>query len=178
MCDHQCCFVHCYAGNVGSMHDRQVFGLSEVKLYMDDAAKFPHNSHLVGDSAYTLHEHLLVPYRDNGHLTLKQNNYNFCHSSARMAIERSFGFLKGRFRSLLTTLDLECGVNLVPTYVIACCVLHNICLLKDDEFPGVLETPLVAEDDVQIHGESVGTNLRGAIKRAIICDQLAIRHIL
>jgi len=110
-------------------NDQRVFGLSELKNYLDDTTKFPNNSHLIGDSAYTLHEHLMVPYRDNGHLTQKQKNFNFCHFSARMAIERSFGFLKGWFRSLLTTLDMK-RVDLIPKYIMACCVLHNICLLK------------------------------------------------
>ena len=64
--------------------------------YIDDPSKFPNDGHIIGDAAYTNNEHL-VPYRDNGHLTVKQKHFNFCHSSARMAIERSFGLLKGRF---------------------------------------------------------------------------------
>lgn len=175
MCDHQCRFIHCYAGNVGSVHDQRVFRLSELKNYLNDATKFPNRSHLVGDSAYTLHEHLIVPYRDNGHLTRKQKNFNFCHSSARMAIERSFGFLKGRFRSLLTTLDMK-RVDLIPKYIIACCVLHNICLLKNDEFPDPHETPLV-EENIQACGELFAINRQGAIKRDNICDQLIIRNV-
>lgn len=175
MCDNKCSFIHCYAGNVGSVHDQRVFRLSEVKNYLDDPTKFPSNTHLIGDAAYTLHEHLLVPYRDNGHLTQKQKNFNFCHSSARMAIERSFGFLKGRFRSLLTTLDMK-RVDLIPKYIIACCVLHNICLFKDDEFPDPHETPPV-DDNVQVRGELVAINRQGAIKRDNICDQLPLRHI-
>ncbi|XP_029341195.1 uncharacterized protein LOC115033189 [Acyrthosiphon pisum] len=98
VCDNKCRFIHCYAGNVGSVHDQQVFRLSELKNYLDDATiYFPINTHLIGDAAYTLHEHLLVPYHDNGHLT--QKKFNFYHSSASMAVERSFGFLKGQFRS-------------------------------------------------------------------------------
>ncbi|CAI6374953.1 unnamed protein product [Macrosiphum euphorbiae] len=57
VCDHKCRFIHCYAGNVGSVHDQRVFRLSELKNYLDDATKFPNNTHLIGDSAYTLHEH-------------------------------------------------------------------------------------------------------------------------
>lgn len=72
MCDHQCLFINCYAGNVDSVHDQRVFRLSELNGYLNDATKFPNNSHLIEDTAYTLHEHLLVPYRDNGHLTQKQ----------------------------------------------------------------------------------------------------------
>lgn len=76
-----------------------MFRLSEVQSYLGDELKFPEDCHLVGDSAYKLHENLLVPYRDNGHLTERERNYNFCHASARIVIERAFGLLKGRFRS-------------------------------------------------------------------------------
>lgn len=70
-------------------------------------SKFPDDSHLLDDAAYNIHEHLMVPFRDNGHLTNRQKNYNFCHSSGRMTIERAFALLKGRFRSLLTILDMS-----------------------------------------------------------------------
>ncbi|XP_050056194.1 putative nuclease HARBI1 [Aphis gossypii] len=30
VCDHQCKLIHCYAGNVGSVHDQQVFRLPEL----------------------------------------------------------------------------------------------------------------------------------------------------
>ncbi|KAE9532671.1 hypothetical protein AGLY_009752 [Aphis glycines] len=116
VCDHQCKFIHCYAGNVGSVHDQRVFRLSELHEDINNPTKFPNNSHLVGDVAYTLQEHLLVPFRDNGHLTEKEKNYNFCHSSSQMAIERSFGLLKSRFRSLLITLAME-RVDLIPKFI-------------------------------------------------------------
>jgi len=122
-----------------------VFRLSELHEDINNPTKFPNNSHL-GDAAYTLQEHLLVHYRDNGHLTEKQKNYNFCHSSSRMAIERSFGLLKGRLRSLLTTLAME-RVALIPKCIIACCVLHNICLLKNDDFASTVVPEAVHERD-------------------------------
>lgn len=75
-----------------------MFRLSEVSTYLNDPTKFPNNSHLLGDAAYTIHEHLLPPYRDNGYLSDRQKNFNFYHASARMVIERSFGLLKGRVR--------------------------------------------------------------------------------
>ncbi|XP_026467738.1 putative nuclease HARBI1 [Ctenocephalides felis] len=134
ICDARCKFIHCYAGNVGSVHDARVLRLSEVNDYLNDEHKFPNESHLVGDAAYPLHKHLLTPYRDNGHLSARQKNYNFCHSSARIAIERAFGLLKKRFRSLLTVLDMN-RTDLIPEYIIAFCVMHNICLLKNDELP-------------------------------------------
>lgn len=114
----------------------------------------------------------MVPYRDNGHLTDRQKNYNFCHASARMAIERAFGLLKGRFRSLLTVLDMG-RVDLIPEFILACCVLHNICLLQQDELP-VLE--------VEFSENGYNNNRRrdqhvGSTKRDLICNNLLMRDV-
>jgi len=148
--------------------------LSEVHNYLEDPEKFPNNSHLVGDAAYSLHEHLMTPYRDNGHLTNKQKNYNFCHSSSRIVIERAFGLLKGRFRSLLSILDME-RVDLIPEFIIACCVLHNICLLHNDDFPVETNFPVENNDDV-LRNPTRGNNA-GYTKRNVICDNLPMRNI-
>ncbi|XP_043283152.1 putative nuclease HARBI1 [Venturia canescens] len=133
VCDHERRFTHCLSGHVDSVHDQRVFRLSEVNEYLNNSRKFPHDCHLVEDSAYTVHKHLMVPYRDNGHLTERQRNYNFCHASASITIERAFAMLKGRFRSLHTMLDVE-KVDQIPDFIIACCVLHNICLLQSDKY--------------------------------------------
>jgi len=66
-----------------------------VADYLNVAEKFPANSHILGDAAYELHQHLLTPFRDNGHLTERQRNYNYRHSTARVAVERCIGLLKG-----------------------------------------------------------------------------------
>ncbi|KAI4454271.1 hypothetical protein MML48_10g00001239 [Holotrichia oblita] len=173
VCDHSGRFLHCYAGHVGSVHDQRVFRLSEVHGYLGDAEKFHDDCHIIGDSAYKLHENLLVPYRDNGHLTERQRNYNFCHASARIAIERAFGFLKGRFRSLLTVLPMR-KVDLIPAHIIACCVLHNICLLRGDDLLIAVNEgdadnvpPNVQQDAAQV----------GAVKRDLICQRLLMRAV-
>lgn len=51
-------------------------------------------------------------------------------SSLRSVVERSIRLLKGRWRKLglLDHIDLELMVHLI----LASCVLHNYCLLKDD----------------------------------------------
>lgn len=145
--------------------------------YLSDPEKFPNDCHLVGDAAYPLHKHLLTPYRDNGHLSARQKNYNFCHSSARIAIERAFGLLKKRFRSLLTVLDMN-RTDLIPEYIIACCVLHNICLLKEDEFP---IDEIIEENaninDINDNGQNRALLAEGVEKRNRICDQLIIRNV-
>lgn len=125
-------FTNIYVGNVGSVHDSRVFRLSSLQQYINDPSRFPNDTHIIGDATYRLHEHLMVPYSDNGHLTERQKNYNSCHSSTRIVIERAFAYLKGRWRSLLHVLPVN-DMKFAPYQIFACCVLHNICLLRRDE---------------------------------------------
>lgn len=163
-------FIHCLVGHVGSIHDQRVFRLSELNEYLQDANKFPQDSHLVADAAYTLHNNVMTPYRDNGHLTEGQKNYNYCHSRARIAIERAFGLLKGRFRSLLTVLDME-RVDCIPDFIIACCVLHNLCLLKHDDL--IITELNITEDNYNIQPLMEYRNRNaGQLKRDMICNEL------
>lgn len=140
MCDHQNLITHCYAGYPGSVHDQKVFRQSEVADYLNGREKFQADSHILGDAAYELHQYLLTPFRDNGHLTERQRNYNYRHSVARSAVERCTGLLKGRTRSLLDRLPMQ-RVDLMAEYIIACCVIHNICTLRNDDLPIIIIPP-------------------------------------
>lgn len=52
------------------------------------------------------------------------------HAQTRQVIERTFGLLFGRFRRL-RYVDMT-KTELIPSTIIACCVLHNICLKYND----------------------------------------------
>ncbi|XP_011685790.1 PREDICTED: uncharacterized protein LOC105448748 [Wasmannia auropunctata] len=97
-----------------------------------------------------------------------------------MAIERAFGLLKGRFRSLLTVLDME-RVDIIPSMILACCVLHNICLLRGDEFEDINPNNVPESENVYgnniTHAELSNANRRGLIKRDYICEQLQMRDV-
>ncbi|XP_046403859.1 protein ALP1-like [Ischnura elegans] len=175
VCDHKGIFTHCFVGHVGSVHDARVFRLSRLYDYLGDALKFPNDSHIIGDSAYALHTNLLTPFADNGHLTRRQKNFNFCHSSARMVIERTFGLLKGRWRSFLNELVMW-NVSLIPYHVMAACVLHNICQLRRDAIPNVVVAERVVED--QPFGRVVEEDRVVAVeKRNIISAALVLRNV-
>ena len=73
---------------------------------------------------------LLSPFRDNGHLTGPQINYNRKHAQTRQVIERALGLLKGRWRRL-KYIEME-NVEEVPSVVSGACVLHNFCLIVDE----------------------------------------------
>ena len=80
----------------------------------------------VGDPAYPLPPDLMVAYKNNGHLTAKEDKFNNCLSAARSSIERAFSLLKGRWRRL-KYLDMT-NIDRIPFVIIAFCVLHNVCI--------------------------------------------------
>jgi len=98
------------------------------------------NFHVLGDSAYPLEKCLMVPYRDDGHLTEKQKKFNYVLSVSRCSIERAFGYLKGKFRRL-KYLDVN-DLGAVPSLITACCVLHNFILQTEHD--------TVIQDDVEV----------------------------
>lgn len=104
---------------------------------------FPDDKHLLADKAYTIQPCIMVPYRNNGHLRPEETRYNDIHSSSQMVIERTNGLLKGRFRSLLEKLPFT-RTDLIPYYVLACCVLHNICLSMGD----LVDTPIILDENL------------------------------
>lgn len=160
-------------GHPGSVHDQRVFRQSEIATYLGDEDKFPSNSHLIGDSAYVLHQHLLVPFKDNGHLSAAQRRYNFYHSSARVVVERCFALLKGRMRSLLYCLPMT-RVDLLAAYIIACCVVHNMCILNRDELsiiPVTSATNAAMQDHIN-ERQANGNN--GIYKRNMVMNALQI----
>lgn len=102
---------------------------------------FYENSHILGDAAYPIDPYVMVPFKDNGHLTEGQVKYNICHSQGRTMVERSLGLLKGRFRSMLDRLP-KTRTDLIPKYIIACYILHNICVLQKD----FINIPIIVND--------------------------------
>ncbi|KYN44206.1 hypothetical protein ALC56_01328, partial [Trachymyrmex septentrionalis] len=59
------------------------------------------------------------------------NSLNLILCSIRIKIEKTFGYLKGRFRRLkfLELLDIE----FIPKLITAACILHNTAIKENDE---------------------------------------------
>lgn len=91
----------------------------------------------MGDSAYPCLKQVLVPYKDNGHLTHAQRTFNSKLSSCRVVVENAFGCLKQRFRQLYH-FKLRDIVRMVQI-IHACCVLHNLANMEELE---LLEAPI------------------------------------
>ncbi|XP_066589735.1 putative nuclease HARBI1 [Prorops nasuta] len=133
ICDPHRKFIDVFIGYCGSVHDARIWQLSKIKHAIDSNPQryFPENTHLLGDSAYPISKTLLVPYRDNGHLSDIQTNYNRKLSANRMVIKRSFGLLKARFRKLKYVYMYD--TDMIPLIILTCCILHNICIDNEEE---------------------------------------------
>lgn len=127
VCDNVMRFIYVYADRAGSVHDARVLRVSSLGHELENGTIFGGSKyHLLGDSAYPLLPNLMVPFRDNGHLTPAQVRFNAVHSSARCTVERAFGRLKGKFRRLcrLETTKLSYVVPIIESAF----TLHNFIL--------------------------------------------------
>lgn len=133
VCDNSKTFRYVYADRAGSVHDARVLRVSSLGDMLENGTVYlsedKENYHLLGDSAYPLLPNLIVPYRDNGHLTATQVRFNNIHSSTRSVIERAFGRLKGMFRRLR---GVDCTHPMNALYMIeAAFVMHNFILYHE-----------------------------------------------
>lgn len=64
----------------------------------------------------------------NAQVGSPEERYNFRQASARNCVERCNGVLKTRFRCLLGERKLRYLPQKVGTIIIACAVLHNLCI--------------------------------------------------
>nr|XP_017210663.2 NACHT, LRR and PYD domains-containing protein 3-like [Danio rerio] len=131
-------------GQPGKVHDARVFCLSSLFDGGSSGTLLPTWTEtfeaidvplfLLGDSAYPLSHWLMKPYPEGRGVTPEQIKFNHRLSQARMTVERAFGRLKGRWRCLLK--QCEAHITLVSRIVSACCVLHNFCEVRNEEFYG------------------------------------------
>ena len=131
VCDYECLFTDIYAGWPGRVHDTRVFTPLSEQLPM-----LPPDHRSIGDSAYPLTPSMMVPYK--GALTPAQDSFNTKLSQARQCIERSFALFKCSWRRMkyFDESDIEHMCN----SIVACCVLHNLCLLHNDSAANMMSS--------------------------------------
>lgn len=133
VCDSKYRFRNIYFGFPGSCHDAHVWNSSPLgKALQTGKIALPENVHLLADSAYPLSTFMMVPYKDNGHLTHEQKKFNYCLSSTRVFIEQSFGILKKKFQ-ILEYVDIR-RTKEIKYVVVACLVLHNFIINREKNY--------------------------------------------
>lgn len=106
-----------------------VFPLQKTELV--HGVKVPYL--IVGDPAYPLSPWLIKNYPFTAGITKEQDSFNAYLNRGRVVVEMAFGHLKGRWRRLSKTMEVE--VNFAPTILSACCVLHNLVESREEDFP-------------------------------------------
>lgn len=133
ICDHNRRFIDCFAGYPSSVHDSRIFRNSDIykKICENHEAYFGPNEYILGDKAYPCLSWCIPPYIERRHFTANHRKFNMILAQTRQIIERTFALLFGRFRRL-KYLDMN-KTELVPCTIIACCVLHNLCLMCETD---------------------------------------------
>ncbi len=123
-----------FCGFPGGSHDAYIFRWLDlfVERLVDIAQLFSSTQfHIVGDGAYPLLSYLLRPTRHKAGMPLYLKRYNRSLFACRQLIERVFSLLKGKWKVLYR--GVETGDYLkVSLVALACCVLHNFCILNGD----------------------------------------------
>lgn len=151
-------FTNIYCGEPGSLHDSRVLRRSPMyeTAFANQIQLFPDETFLIGDSAYPSLPWLVPPYKDNGHLTPQQIEFNYMLSSTRMSVERAFGNLKGRFRRIKFFNEYR-QMPFIINVVVAACILHNYCIDNNDtyDFPeyhdeNILNDNVIIEPNIRV----------------------------
>ncbi|KAI2642371.1 hypothetical protein H4Q32_029933 [Labeo rohita] len=179
LCDHRGKYLDIFVGYPGSVHDSRVLRNSPIYL---KALYPPEGYHILGDGGFPCRSHpisLITPYREPLQ-NASQRRFNFHHAKARSIIERSFGYLETRWRSLFFK-ALEVKPEFAPE-VITCTILHNICITNGDIIEpeeGQLDGDDL--DDLQVRDPQSGEHTRERLAAALSApndDNLppALRH--
>lgn len=176
VCDHSGRFLDVFVGPPGDLEAESVFLASPL------AEELPHwcqgRHHLLGGPGYPLREYLLTPY-DTPPLPLspREAAFNERHERARAKIDEAFALLKGRFRQL-HFLEFVTA-NKMRRFIMACCVLHNLCVRAGDVQLGQPEQPDSSGQGLAVGGgqseeaEEEDERELGSVKR----DQLALGFV-
>lgn len=171
-------FIDVCTGFPGSLHDARVFRISNLfaRAENDEILTEPVRNingvqvgpQLLGDGAYPIKPWLMKPYPRIGHLTRSQRNFNRQLSKLRVNVENAFGFLKGRWRCLGTGALYE-DIDLVPHTIIACCILHNICIDMNDNYDTSDDDDDDSDNDDDCRDrDNAGQTVREAIRQHLV----------
>lgn len=144
ICDDKGRFIDVFVGYTGSVHDARVLKNSPVYT---EALYPPAGRCILGDGGYPCLSSpicIMTPYREPVRDPVHAN-YNRKHSRARNVIERAFGMMKTRWRSVFFK-ALEVSPTFVPLVVTSCAILHNLCIANGD----IVEP----EDDEGLDGDA------------------------
>ena len=115
----------------GRAHDARVWRNSAVFIKLSTG--YTGDKYFIADSAYPISRHLLKPYstQEAAAAPVKQH-FNNVLTKDRVLIENVIGQWKCRFQMLRVALRLS--LELVPKFILATAILHNIGKYLNDNY--------------------------------------------
>lgn len=158
-------FTDVCIGWPGSMPDDQV--LEKSALYQRANNGLLKDVWIVGSTGYPLMDWVLVPYTQP-HLTWTQHAFNEKIGDVQKVAKESFARLKGRWSCLQKRTEVK--LQDLPVVLGACCVLHNICEMRNEEIEPELTIELMDDEMVPNIGlrSSVAMKARDSIAHNLL----------
>ncbi|XP_050339968.1 uncharacterized protein LOC126766145 [Bactrocera neohumeralis] len=127
ICDSKFFFLDVFIGYPGSCHDANVWKNSPLyKGITSGQIKLAKDAIILADSAYPVSRYLIALFRDNGHHSREEKQFNYYMSSTRVFIEQTFGIFRAKFK-ILNHIDMR-NIEDISTVILACAILHNFIL--------------------------------------------------
>ena len=140
--DARCRYIYISVGNPGKNNDAYLYTISSIKEILDSSFFDTYEREMagekvpvciMGDSAFPLQRHLLKPYPEHCGLDDIEYNFNKVFCGGRRIVENAFGRTKARFRIVYK--KMEADIWFCDEIIKACCVLHNICVERNETCP-------------------------------------------
>ncbi|KAL6224211.1 hypothetical protein ACLB2K_003067 [Fragaria x ananassa] len=140
-------FTDICVGWPGSMPDDKV--LENSALYKRGSSGQLKDVWVVGNKAHPLMDWVLAPYTHQN-LTWTQHAFNEKIGDIQGVAKDAFARLKGRWSCLQKRTEVK--LQDLPVVLGACCVLHNICTMRNDELDAELKYDLFDDEMVSENG--------------------------
>jgi DDE superfamily endonuclease len=119
-------FLYFAVAAPGSFPDANALSLTRLQKWIDS---LPAGFYVVADNAYTISEHVLIPFSGSQRHVPQNSSYNYFLSQLRIRIEQAFGQFSVKWRIIRKPLETRL---ITSSLLLATCArLHNFIIEND-----------------------------------------------
>lgn len=164
-----------FVGYPASVHDSRCIKESNFCTTPEDF--FSPGEYVLADSAYTLSEHVITPFKKPTSLNHDNAEFNSILSSVRVEVEHCIGILKNRFGSLKGMRHRISGgksAREVVDWVKACAILHNMALNDSSSIDFAIQIDPKKSDDIlgDILEDDLEECVTATLRREMIMEEV------
>jgi len=135
-CDWNYNVINVMLGCTGAAPD--TFVQSTAHWHQNPAIYFSAGEYLLSDKGMLYTSRVIGPIKEPDCTSPAERNFNYQLARLRLQSEHTIGILKGRWSSLKelrVALATDKLFSFAMGWVVACCVLHDVCVKEGDAFP-------------------------------------------